>query len=47
MFGDELGQGVTELVDAVSGVGAVDADGDAGLGGVVGSDPAVPLTDVS
>ena len=36
VFGDELGQGVAELVDAVGGVGAADADGDGGVGGVVG-----------
>src|SRR5688572_8746286 len=36
VFGDELGQGVAELVDAVGGVGAADADGDAGFGGVIG-----------
>ena len=40
MFGEELVQGVAELVDAFGRVGAANADGDAGLGGVVGGGPA-------
>jgi hypothetical protein len=36
VLGDELVEGVAELVDAFLGVGAADADGDRGMGGVAG-----------
>jgi hypothetical protein len=35
MFGDELGQRIAELIDAFLGVGALDTDGEGGVGGVV------------